>query len=51
MKQKVSDAKLDNMEYCDISDLDVKNDTKDNIHYTQTGDNKVYNEIVTKCLK
>lgn len=51
MKQKVDDANLDNMEYCDISKLDVKNDTKDNIHYTSAGDDKIYNEIVSKCIK
>ena len=51
MKQKVEDAKLDNMEYCDISNLAVGDKTVDNIHYTSEGYNLIYNEIVNKCIK
>lgn len=51
MKRKVDEANLDNMEYCDIASLDVKNDTVDNIHYTSAGYDKIYNEIVNKCIK
>ena len=51
MKQKVEAANLDNMEYCDISDLAVGDKTVDNIHYTTEGYNMVYNEIVNKCIK
>ena len=51
LKSKVQSAGLSNLHYCDISSVDVKNDAwTDNVHYKESGNDKIYAAIQSTCL-
>ena len=51
LQQKINAANLGNLHYCDISYLDMTGGFwPDNLHHNSDGNNKIYNEMKTKCL-
>ena len=51
LQQKITEANLSNLHYCDISYLDMTGCFwPDNLHHNSDGNNKIYNEMKTKCL-
>ena len=51
LKERINNAHLSNLHYCDISSLDMSGGFwPDNLHHNSDGNNRLYNEMKTKCL-